>query len=369
MKFITIFWIGLFTSLSSQCIGQTIRIDLQNFNCDSLFVVVLDVESYSDTLFIDTITDGRFDIKKRITDYSIGAISITNICQEEGLSAPILLENEKIILEHRNQGSFSYLNYSGSNIQSEFNDYNQPLNDLRDEIFKTQKSIQAFTDSSDDNRKDSLKARLPDLYHNGSQIIIDSWRENPEEKFRYVLIPQALNHLAQNNHLKDSICNMAAQYAAPSSREQICYRERNILGKSIEEIINDENHNDHSHNDHSLEQFFESKKGKTVIMEFWASWCAPCMKDQKILASYQKEINGKNIAILSIAIKDSYDRAQNARDKSGANWKNILDEKNRFARLFQVGTIPKYYLFNEQGILVEITADLDKALATSGISH
>jgi len=46
-------------------------------------------------------------------------------------------------------------------------------------------------------------------------------------------------------------------------------------------------------------------KGRPLILNFWATWCAPCVEEMPELTALQKELQGKNIQILGIGIDNA----------------------------------------------------------------
>lgn len=53
-------------------------------------------------------------------------------------------------------------------------------------------------------------------------------------------------------------------------------------------------------------------RGKTLVVNFWATWCAPCVDEMPELSALQKEAAGKNIQIIGLGI----DSASNIKDFS-----------------------------------------------------
>jgi peroxiredoxin len=53
---------------------------------------------------------------------------------------------------------------------------------------------------------------------------------------------------------------------------------------------------------HGQKQALSQWKGKFLIVNFWATWCAPCVQEMPELSSLQGELTGKNIQLLGLGI-------------------------------------------------------------------
>lgn len=117
-------------------------------------------------------------------------------------------------------------------------------------------------------------------------------------------------------------------------------------------------------------------KGNFVLLDFWGSWCPPCIREAPELVSlYQKFkdkslSNGKKFEIVSIGIENDSAKWQASIQRLGFSWRYHYSDLKRFdspiAKLYGVRSIPTKILLNTEGVIVAVNptfADLEKTLA------
>jgi len=98
-----------------------------------------------------------------------------------------------------------------------------------------------------------------------------------------------------------------------------------------------------------------SLKGKYVLIDFWASWCGPCRRENPNVKRLYDKYAGKDFEILSVSLDNSPDRWKQAIAQDGMNWLHVSDLKkwdSAAAADYGVRSIPFTVLVDPDGNIV-----------------
>jgi peroxiredoxin len=101
----------------------------------------------------------------------------------------------------------------------------------------------------------------------------------------------------------------------------------------------------------SLSQF----KGKYVLVDFWASWCQPCRKENPNIVKAYNQFKDKNFTILGVSLDQNKDAWLKAIQQDGLTWNHVSDLKfwnNEAAALYGVQSIPYNVLVDPEGNII-----------------
>ncbi len=106
----------------------------------------------------------------------------------------------------------------------------------------------------------------------------------------------------------------------------------------------------------------ESMKGKYYLIDFWATWCGPCIAEMDNLHKAYDKYRGRNFEILSLSFDEKSETVGSYRQKKWQMpWKHGFVEGNfqsDIARTFEVTGIPKPILVDPNGNIVAMEVDL-----------
>jgi len=97
------------------------------------------------------------------------------------------------------------------------------------------------------------------------------------------------------------------------------------------------------------------KLGKITLLEFWASWCGPCRRENPNLVKIYNKFNDKGFEIVGVSLDKSKPQWIQAIADDYLTWNHVSNLKfwqDPIARLYQVRAIPASFILDENGVIV-----------------
>lgn len=110
-------------------------------------------------------------------------------------------------------------------------------------------------------------------------------------------------------------------------------------------------------------------KGQYVLVDFWASWCGPCIRQTAVIKDLYNEYKDKGLKVLGVAVWDEPDDTKKAITQHGLEWECWLNGQNTPTDIYGISGIPCIILFGPDGTILsrdkqdeELKADVRAAL-------
>lgn len=95
-------------------------------------------------------------------------------------------------------------------------------------------------------------------------------------------------------------------------------------------------------------------KGKVLLVDFWASWCGPCMRDLPDLLKTYQACHRDGFEILSISFDTDKKKLRKIIEEKGMTWRHYFDglgPDNKIGRLYGVDVLPRTLLIGKDGLV------------------
>jgi len=118
-------------------------------------------------------------------------------------------------------------------------------------------------------------------------------------------------------------------------------------------------------------------KGKVVVLNFWATWCPPCVEETPALVQLQQRIAPRNAVVLGVSVDEDESAYRNFLQQHGINYPTSRDASKKSALDYGTSMYPETYVIGRDGKILrkiigpqdwnspEMTAYFDSVLGKS----
>ena len=95
--------------------------------------------------------------------------------------------------------------------------------------------------------------------------------------------------------------------------------------------------------------------GKLTIIDFWASWCGPCRKENPSVVALYNEFHEKGLNIIGVSLDKDGAKWKEAIAKDGLTWSHVSNLQfwtDPIAVLYNIKSIPATYIIDDKGVII-----------------
>jgi cytochrome c biogenesis protein CcmG, thiol:disulfide interchange protein DsbE len=93
-------------------------------------------------------------------------------------------------------------------------------------------------------------------------------------------------------------------------------------------------------------------RGRPVLVNFWASWCGPCVEEFPLLRDAAARHADDGLAIVGIVYQDRSEAARGFMQRNGATWPAAMDPGERVAAAYGILAPPETFFIGRDGTIV-----------------
>jgi len=96
-----------------------------------------------------------------------------------------------------------------------------------------------------------------------------------------------------------------------------------------------------------LKQF----RGQVLVLNFWATWCPPCVEELPSLIAMQDRVKSKGVVVLGVSIDVDGDAYHRFVKLHNVNFMTVRDPEERVATMYGTAGWPETYIIDREGVL------------------
>ena len=342
-------WILLIFCLPVLAMGQkarekgfVIKASIEGL-AEKSMVTLNDLNNPTDTVARAEVKNGSFILKGTISEANLYQLNF-NAVQKKSI---LFLSNDNITLKG-NIANVQNFKISGSAVQNDFTEFQNIFNPLFQKLSEMNQELSTKPEMQrDDSAMKSYMAVLDKIKSN-VQEFVNKKRSSPVSPFVLLVtgeLEKDMGVVEKSFNLIDE--NVRQGFYGKIIRQQI---EDSKIGAVGTDAIGF-TQTDTAGNPVSLTSF----RGKYVLIDFWASWCGPCRKENPNLVSAFNRFKEKNFTVLGVSLDRSREPWLKAIKDDQLVWTQVSDLKfwnNDAAARYKIKSIPQNYLVDPSGKII-----------------
>jgi peroxiredoxin len=327
-------------------------------------MVILKTQNENGIIFnLDTVKvkDGKFEIKGKVKEPSMFALFVSGIQQP----VPFILETGEISVKI-DKDSIWKSKVSGTYSNDAFQTFNENLNVFQKKLLDYQNNnVQKLIAAQ--QKKDKLEIENLNKGYSSIQKNMDEYMtkypdENPRSFISLLLLERTFSSPTFNldkvkktfNNFDESLKITKPGILIAKKLKVIEDNKKKIKSTNTVELLKkapDFTAKDPNGKIISLKQSL----GKVTIVDFWASWCGPCRKENPNVVALYNEFHSKGLNIIGVSLDNELNEWKNAIQKDKITWTQVSNLKkwsDPVAKLYEVEQIPSTFILDSNGTIV-----------------
>lgn len=315
--------------------------------------VFVEIQTETGSLAKDTafIKDGKFELKGITEGIDLGFVRIEN----EQINLPIILEEGKIKINIV-KDSLQKSTLGGTPNNDKFQKFNDDSRTISDRVVKFEKDNGPIMQKAQMERDTVTINKLMKEYSKFQNEMNDYSKkfikENPDAFLSVLLLEnflmrQYLTPEEVKGYYEKLDKNLLETKSAKKIKSSLESLSAVVVGKKAPDFS--------APSPDGKTISLKESLGKITIIDFWASWCGPCRKENPNVVALYNEFHPKGLNIIGVSLDKDAAKWKEAIAKDGLVWPHISNLKfwdEPIAKLYNVQSIPATFLVDAKGNII-----------------
>ncbi len=238
----------------------------------------------------------------------------------------------------------------GSLSDADYRKYTQMMDTQKSALIGLYTQYNEATRDTDSVKMKALDEQITNLENENKTKLISFIKENPSSFVSpYITMRHSyemnLEDLKEISSLLDT--KVKKSKASQNLEERIKILEKVAIGQTAPDFtMNDQD---------GKAVTLSSLRGNYLLIDFWASWCGPCRRENPNVVAAYKKFNDKGFQILGVSLDRDKDAWLKAIKDDNLTWLHVSDLKywnNAASQLYGVMSIPSNVLLDKNGVII-----------------
>ena len=291
-----------------------------------------------------TVQNNSFEFKGNIEFPEMYYVTI-----EGDKYCPVFVDKSQITFKS-SVDDFQHAEITGSAAQKEYDAFQDKANTYNDQMNEAWQNIK--TARNDGNKED--EAKYEEAYNSADsaykQYILDyAMEHNASVVSAYVVLKNAYYY--DEKDLEPVVNNFDQSIKQSLYVQKLSERVDVLKRVAVGQQAVDFTMNDSSDQPVVLSSLY----GKYLLVDFWASWCGPCRKENPNVVATYNEYKNKGFDILGVSFDEDKTKWLEAIKSDNLDWHQVSDLKgwgNQAGKLYAINSIPSNILLDPQGKII-----------------
>jgi len=293
------------------------------------------------------LADATFEFKGNIENPVKATVSIPSI-EKTSTSKNFYIEpNQTTSIDA--VGTFKNSKIEGGTVQSDYNLLASMLKGHDDKYDQLVEEFMKLREANDNEGIKNLDPKFESLDIKKKAVVKKFIKEKPASFVSFSSVSE-LAYMIDNEFLALFDLLGPTYKDTPKGKElatQIEKAKKTFVGQTLQNFTQ----KDTSGNDFSVTAI----SGKYLLIDFWASWCGPCRRENPNIVKAYDTYKDKNFEILGVSLDSKKEAWINAIKKDELTWFHVSDLKgwkNEVSDMFGIRSIPQNLLINPAGEII-----------------